>query len=209
MIIPNVGDENYTDTDDASINYSVESVDSAYLLGESGEVAISGILFDITDPVSSSDYDEIYCSNSNIWDITKSTSCKTLSSFVTAIYNSTFTTGTKLTLGNTLSHFKVAAQLNSAVSGLSGSTPTFSWTKQGGGGYSYQNNSFKLAFYNSSYGLITRIDCGNVASKTLSTAQWNAIKATGSPVYCCVETFQTSWPVTGAYYSNLITIDIP
>ena len=208
MNIPNVGDKNYTDTEDASINYSVESVASAYLLGESGEVAVSGILFDITDPSSSSDYDEIYCSNSNIWDITKSNNCKTLSSFVTAFYNSTFTTQTKLKLGKTLSHFKVAAQLNSSVSGLSGTTPTFTWTKQGSNATSYQNNSFKLAFYDSSYGLISRINCGNVTSKTLTSAQWNTIKATGSTVYCCVEAYQTSTPSTGPYYSNLIIISL-
>ncbi|MBO4770692.1 MAG: hypothetical protein J5563_07935 [Clostridia bacterium] len=205
MNIPNVGDECYSDTDDANIYYSIESVDSDYLLGESGEVAVSGILYDITDPTNSSDNDEIYCSNSNIWYIIKNNTCQTLSSFVTSFYNSSFTTQTKLKLGKTLSHFKVAALLSSTVNIAYGSNPTFSWVKQGGS-VNYQNGSFSLAFYDSSYNLILKTSSTTESSQTLTTVQWNQIKNSGSTVYCCVETYQTTAPTTGPYYSNRISI---
>ena len=208
MNIPNVGDENYTDTIDAIIDYNIESVEAAYLLGESGEIAVSAILYDITDPSNSSDHDNICCDNSSIWNTIKSNSCKSLSAFITAFYNGNYTTETQLNLGQTLSHFKVAAQLNSSVSGLSGSTPTFSWVKQGGSN-NYQNNSFRLAFYDASNNLILRTSTVTGTSQTLTSQQWNQIKNAGTTVYCCVETRQTTSPTTGVYYSNLITITTP
>ena len=206
MGIPNVGDEYYTDTVDSTNNYSIEYVENLYLLGESGEIAVSAILYDITDPSNLSDNDEIYCDNSGIWNIVKNSECKTLSSFITAFYNSNFPLQVKLKLGKTLTHFRVSADLSDIIAGFDGSSPTFSWTKQGGSS-SYTNNYFTLAFYNSSYSLICRISAGNVSSRTLNPIIWNTICNSGSTVYCCVEAYQTLEPQTGAYYSNVLTIN--
>ena len=206
MNIPTVGDTYYNNL--SGINYDIEILPSGKIKGEANEATVAATLYDITDGYSTSDYDNTYCSNSNIWNITKNNNCTTLSEFITAFYNSGFTIQVKLGLGTTLSHHQIAAQLFSP-SGLNTNTPMFTWDAQGGS-VNYPNNSFKLVFYNSSYGYITTIDCGNMTSVTLTANKWNEIKSTGSTVYCYIETRQTSAvPHTGPYYSNLITINIP
>lgn len=207
--IPNVGDTHYQDTDDTSIDYDIEFPINSHKKGEANEVAVSAVLYDITDGknTSSTENDNVYCSNKDVWNITKSSKATTLSEFITAFYNSGFTTQVKLNLGSTLSHYAVAAKLNTSPTGLSTSTPTFSWSKQGGS-TSYPNNRFRLAFYNSSYNLILRTGYLNATSQTLTSSQWTQIKNSGSTVYCCVETYQTSSPQTGWYYSNMITLNL-
>ena len=208
LSIPNVGDTEYSDTVDVSIDYDIETVDADYLLGESGEVAVSGVLYDLTDSSNSSDSDSIYCYFSDIWNITKANDCTTLSSLITGIYNAGYTTNAKLRIGITLTHFKVAASLNDAPSNMNTGTPTFSWTPQGGSA-NYPNNSFRLAFYDEDYNLTLRTGYTTGNTYTLSSTQWSTITAASTTIYCCVETSQTSTPSTGAYYSNLIEIENP
>ena len=207
--IPNVGDTRYQETVDSTLDYDIETLESKRTLGEANEATVAAILYDITDGrnTSNTENDYIYCSNKDIWNMTKSNHPTTLSEFVTAFYNSTFTTQAKLSLGSTLSQYIVAAKLNASPTGLSTGTPTFSWVKQGGSTL-YPNNRFRLAFYNSSYELILRTSYLNATSQTLTSSQWTQIINSGSTIYCCVETFQTSAPQTGWYYSNLITLDL-
>ena len=207
--IPNVGDTRYQDTVDASIDYDIEFLPSNRRIGEANEATVSAVLYDITDVknTASNENDNVYCSNKDVWNITKSSKATTLSEFITAFYNSGFTTQVKLNLGSTLSHYVVAAKLNTTPTGLTTSTPSFSWSKQGGSTL-YPNNRFRLAFYNSSYNLILRTSYLNATSQTLTSSQWTQIKNSGSTVYCCVETYQTSTPQTGWYYSNLITLNL-
>lgn len=205
--IPNVGDTEYSDTVDASINYDIETVDDGYLLGEAGEVAVSGVLYDLTDPSSSSDYDSIYFYFSDIWNITKANDCTTLSSLITGIYNAGYTTYAKLRIGNTLTHFKVAANLHDNPSSVYDETPTFSWAVQGGS-TKYPNNSFRLSFYDEQYNLILTVYTTG-STYTLTSSQWSTVASASLTIYCCVETSQTNSPYTGAYYSNLIHIEFP
>ncbi len=203
--IPNVGDTKYTDTVDVSIEYCIENVCASYLLGESGEIAVSGILYDVTDSVDINDYDWVYCSNADVWNIIKNSGCMTLSSFISTFNNASFSTQTKLRLGITLSHFKVSALLDETISFSPGPGPTFSWEKQGGSNL-YQNSSFSLVFYDSSYNQICLIPAGNTTSKTVNIALWNSIVNSGQTAYCSVISYQTDTPQTGGYFSNLLTI---
>lgn len=208
LSIPNVGDTFYQDTDDITIEYDIEFLPSEYRLGEANEATVAAVLYDITDGINtaSDENDNVVCLNITVWNITKSSHCTTLSEFITAFYNSTFTTQVKLNLGSTLSHYAVAAKLYTPA-GLSTSTPSFGWSKQGGS-TSYPNNRFRLAFYDSSYNLILRTNYLDSTSQRLTSSQWAQIKNSGSTAYCCVETYQTSTPQTGWYYSNLYTINL-
>ena len=204
--IPNVGDTSYQDTDDATINYNIEFLPNSRKLGEANEAAVAAVLYDITDPKNSSDSDNIYCGDGNIWNIIKNNNCTTLSEFVTSFYSSGYNQMTKLSFGATLSNYKVAAYLNSSPTGLTTSTPKFTWSKQGGS-TTYPNNKFRLNFYDSAYALILSTSYVNSTSQTLNATQWNQVKSCGPVIYCCVETYQTQAPQTGKYNSNLITID--
>lgn len=206
--IPNVGDTVYQDTEDNIVEYDIEFLESKYRLGEANEAAVSAVLYDITDGINTAgnENDYIACNNTEIWSITKSSHCTTLSEFIAAFNNSAFTTQVKLNLGSTLSQYSVAAKLYTPA-GLSTSTPSFGWSKQGGS-TSYPNNRFRLAFFDSSYNLILWTNYVNSTSQELTSSQWTRIKNSGSTAYCCVETCQTSTPQTGRYYSNLITINL-
>lgn len=209
--IPNVGDSAYQDDEGSYIiEFDIETPLAEYKLGEANEVSVAAILFDITDGIntSSGENDYISCADIDIWNLTISNKPTSLSDFINAFNNSTFSQQVKLGLGSILSNYKVAARLDASPSGLSTDTPTFTWTKQGGSNL-YPNNYFRLTFFDSSYNLILSTCYSNVDNFTLTASAWNLIRNTGSTIYCCVYVSQTSTPQTGWYQSNLITINPP
>lgn len=201
--IPNVGDTHYQDIG-TSIDLDIENLPSYYWKGEANEATVCAVLYDMTDGHNSSEDDHVYFANNNIWDITKSNHCTTLSQFITAFYAASFPFSTRLDLGSTLSRYKVAAKPN-APTGITTNTPTFSWVNQGGS-VNYPNNKFRLAFYDHNYNLILRTDYTTASSQVLTAAQWTQIKNADSTVYYLVESKQTNSPETGSYYSTKKTL---
>lgn len=199
LYIPNVGDTLYQDVY-PSYTYSLdlENLPSSYWLGEANEATVCAVLYDMTDGYNSSEGDNIWLANNNVWDITKSSHCKTLSEFITAFYASGFSNSTRLSLGSTLSRYKVAA---SPYAVSSNNPPTFSWNAQGGSN-SYPNNQFRVVFLNSSYNTILTTGYTTSNSIQLTASQWNLIQNTHSTVYYYIETKQTDTTApTGPYYS--------
>ena len=203
--IPNVGDTRYQDTVDASINTDIEILASNMRLGEANEATVAAVLYDITDGINASENDNVQCNNTYVWSLTKTNQCKSLSAFINAFNNSSsINTQTKINLGAILSLYKVSSALE-PPSGTVSTPMTFSWIAQGGS-INYPNNSFRLAFYDSSYNLILRTSYGSSLTRTPTTSQWNQIISSGGTVTCCVESRQTGSPVTGPYYSNSVLI---
>lgn len=208
-VIPYVGDTVYTDSVDGGFEYDIENVDSDYLLGEGNEVTVSGILYDLTDPKNTLDYDNTYFSYTDVWNITKSNYCSTLSDLFYGIYNATYSTSAKLSTGNILTHFNVSAFLSDNPTGLDGDTPRFSWQAQGGS-TEYPNNYFSVSFFDEDYNLVYQTSYVPVLYYLLTSFEWDNIDALTSDVfYCCVQTKQNGNPTTGPYYSNMITVTKP
>ena len=211
--IPYVGDSNYTNIEDTSTYYDINLetlfFDNNYLLlGEGNEISIAGALYDMTDPQNITDYDNTYCAAETIFEILEENQSNTFSEFVSAFLNSTYGTNTKLYYGLVLSHIKMSAYL-STPTGINSNSPTFNWIAQGGS-TRYPNNTFRIAFYNSSFNLITRTSYTTNTTLTLSSTVWNMVKQNaGTTIYCCVETNQSDNPQTGVYYSNLVAITNP
>lgn len=207
MNIPNVGDTHYKDIG-TTIDEDIEYLATNRRKGEANEATVCAVLYDMTDGYDSSEDDNVWFSNSDIWNITKSSNCTTLSEFITAFYASTFPFYTRLNLGSTLTRYNVAAALNSPT-GLNTNTPTFSWTPQGGS-VNYPNNSFSLVFYNSNYETILETDDTTSTSRQLTSNEWSSIKNSTSTVYYLVKAKQTpslnTEPETGPYYSTKMTL---
>ena len=199
-----VGDTLYQDSEDVNISYDIENPASGYRKGEANEATVSAVLYDITDPINTSEEDQIYINNSTVWNITKNNHCTTLSEFINAFNASTsISKSNKVKLGSTLSRYCVSAKLNNMV--VSGNTVTFTWYKQGGSS-EYGNNSFRLVFYDDSFNLLYTTSYTNGTSQSISKSQWDSLFSNApNAVYSCIQTRQTSSPTTGPYYSNVIT----
>lgn len=200
LYIPNVGDTHYQDIG-TGIDLDLELLPSSYWKGEANEATVCAVLYDMTDVPDSSEGDNVWFANDNIWDITKNSNCTTLSEFLSAFYVAGFTISPVLNLGSTLSRYNVAADPSSPT-GLNTNTPTFYWSAQGGS-VDYPNNSFRLVFYDSNFNHILSTSYTSSTNQTLTSSQWTQIKNASSVRYYYVETKQTDSPITGPYKSIL------
>ena len=205
LYIPNVGDSLYQDKCiNYTASYDLEYLASSYWLGEANEATVSAVLYDMTDGYDSTEDDNIYISNSDIWNIIKNNHCQTLSEFVYAFYSFGYSPYTKYSLGSTLSRYKVAANLNNVTIPLNDS-PTFSWIAQGGSSY-FPNNRFELVILDNNYNFICSSGILYYASNYhISSTTWNNIKNNYSTIHYYVTAKQTDQTVTGPYYSTLKT----
>lgn len=200
LYIPNVGDTHYQDIG-TGIDLDLELLPSGYWKGEANEATVCAVLYDMTDVPDSSEGDNVWFANDNIWAITKNNNCTTLSEFLSAFYVAGFEISPVLNLGSTLSRYKVAADPSNPT-GLNTNTPTFYWSAQGGS-VDYPNNSFRLVFYDSNLNYILSTSYTSSTSQTLTSSQWTQIKNASTVRYYYVETEQTNTPSTGPYKSIL------
>ena len=205
MNIPNVGDILYQDTVDQEIEYSIESKpNEVEHWGEANETAVSAVLFDITDGINTNEADYISVPNASIWNVLKNNSPKSLSEFVGDYRSSSSISAyNRARLGSTLTQYEVAAKLTGYT--VSDNTVTFTLIKQGGS-TEYGNNSFRIVFFNSSFGIIYATNYFNSTTLEISRTMWDPFVNSTSPMYICIETKQTDSPITGPYYSNLIPV---
>ncbi len=207
--IPYVGDSFYSDYENTAINSDLENMDTTLLLGEAGEMAVAGVLYDMSDPRSASDNDDIYMNVSDLWNIVTnpSTQCYTFSEFMQRVRTAGYSTDAILRLGTTLTHFKMAALPGTYryYNGL----PIISWTHNSGS-TRYPHNSFIFAFYDTNKNLILRTSILYGGSMSLNHDQWQQIlNAEGDEFYYCIETYQSADPTTGPYFSTLRMISKP
>ena len=191
--------------------YSLETLPDNYNHGEAGEGSVSAILYDLTDPVNSNDEDFISLSDSFLWTLITVNHCTKLSDLVSALYgSSSLTVQQKLSLGTTLAQYKVAPRLDSYIdlTMLGNNTPVFYWDGQGGSSL-YPNNVFRLAVYDSSFNQVFITGYLTTTSYQFSITDWLIVKSYGPVSYVCIEAVQTNSPVTGPYYSNVVTVNNP
>lgn len=232
--IDHVGDLYYTDIDYAkpewTINVSLESPDiSKFQYGESNEIAVAAVLFDLAD--SGNDNDEnIELGFGFLWNFINDTQCKTLPDFLNALFLQGNLSGAqKREINRILTMYDVAPEPLSPDDNKSylmySATPVFEWNKNGGEcghqeegqpSCDYSNNLFVLEFYNADYeliyttpqvqGVLYKFTC----SYAFSNAEWaTLLNLADGVVHWTVKAWQTTEFATGPYSSEYRTLNVP
>lgn len=196
--VPNAGDSRYQDTDDASIDYSLES--AARSAGEDDELSVQRILFDVYDPVDAADADHLAAGAKVVWDAIDAANPRTLSDAVTAL-RSTLKPEQIPLLGLVLTTHAAAPKPTAPADQqtvTAASAPTFQWTPQGGGP-KYRYNSFTVEFYDEAWARVFTSPVLTKPAYTPGATQWQTILGSRQTVRWVVSGSNTAAPRTGPY----------
>jgi hypothetical protein len=191
--IPNVGDTQYTDTEDNTLDIDLAS-DGNDSLGEDNETSVMRMLFD------SANGNRRVGSASDIWNILVDRKPLSLSDAWQAIV-------TKLdgrafgSLGFIASKHHVAPSPILPADGANGfnSPPTFTWERNGGG-EAHRNNQFTLQLVNKERQILTEIGPLSDSPFQPNSDDWNRAPA-ADLVYWIVVGANSDSPATGPYLS--------
>lgn len=213
--IPRVGDSSYSDTEDITLSYSLETQTGGASLGEDNELAVSRVLYDLYDPTSSDDGgDRVALGDQTIWNNVESAHAHTLSAAWAALIAGRSAREQAL-YGAILSEHNVAPDPTSPANDETvapDSPPTFEWDANGAGP-SFRCNEFTVAFYDSAWNLIfespqvtTTAGPGGypaTAEYTPTEEEWETIltgvDVSGMVVNWVVRGGNTNAPGTGTY----------
>lgn len=201
-----------------------------YTYGESNEIAVAAVLFDLADSGNAND-ENIELGFGFLWNFINDTQCKTLPDFLNALFLQGNLSGAqKREINSILSMYEIAPEPLSPNDNVdysfSSSVPTFEWYKNGGATgtrdensttvYDYSNNLFVLEFYNDDYELIyttpqVQGDPGQGrCSYALSNAEWaTLLNLADGVVHWTVKAWQTTEFTTGPYSSEYRTLNVP
>jgi hypothetical protein len=195
--IPNVGDTRYTDTEDSNLDFDLASNDGVGSLGEDNEVSVMRVLYDVGQAKSG-----IGLSPSDVWNILVAAKPVTFSSALTAI-DTNETLKQIVLVGYLSSKHKIAPLVRPTQLGptLPDSSPTLTWTANGGG-VKHRNNQFTLRFYDSSMKLILKSDTISTTRYQPTVSQWKRLRD-GGFAFWLVTGVNNDAPPTGPYYSGL------
>lgn len=168
--IPNVGDYNYTDTIDSTLNYSIRTPSA---IGEANERDVSYMLIMLTDYFDSKNGVDGY---KYIWNTAKSAGCESFSEFYNALVgkseNNNYTTMNQI--GQYAQNAKISPTV-SCTNNNSTACPTFTINTIGNSNFDY---SYSLHFATSSLTNQLNISPISGASYTLSPDQLNLLMTT-------------------------------
>ena len=201
-----------------------------YTYGESNEIAVAAVLFDLADSGNAND-ENIELGFSFLWNFINDTQCKTLPDFLNALFLQGNLSGAqKREINSILTMYEIAPEPLSPNDNVdysfSSSVPTFEWYKNGGATgtrdensttvYDYSNNLFVLEFYNADYELIyttpqVQGDPGrDECTYTFSNAEWaTLLNLADGVVRWTVKAWQTTEFTTGPYSSEYRTLNVP
>ncbi|MDR0832415.1 MAG: hypothetical protein LBM99_05920, partial [Bacillales bacterium] len=214
--IPNVGDVNYTDTEDWYYNVNLETLATQIdtelyspsfvqtTFSEASENGIISLLYDIADSSISEAYDILSYGHENLFDFYISQKKNTLSLFINQLYSSVNINS----IGKLLEFYHVSS-LPSSPSNNSfvGSTsPTLTWVSQGGIGI-YQNNSFVIVITDPEGNVLHTSSTLTSNSYLIPYHVWNYIYSQNFDfIQWRVESYQTIAYTTGKYVSSTFSI---
>ena len=210
--IPNVGDTSYTDTEDSTLSYSLESNSGILSAGEDDELSVQRILFDLFDAADDTgDTRDVALGDQALWDLVTNANAVTLGELYTA-----------LTAGQTLAEradegcifetHKVAPKITAPAdkSQTTSTPPAITWARNGLGP-SFRNNRFTVVFYDATENqqlFVSPTVTGT--SYTPSQATWNAIlNDNSSRIQVVVRGGNAAAPVTGPTSSCNIELRQP
>jgi hypothetical protein len=207
--IPFVGDTHYTDTEDANIDYDLETQTGGFpgfeirSVGEDDEASVQRILWDLFDTSDDDGDHGVTLGDRAIISALESAHAGSLSEAFAAL-----TTGRPIAdvaqIGCVFAEHRVAPALTQPADGalVSSGVPTFEWSPNGGGP-SFRNNLFVVEVYDSTFSKRLLASAPQSATSfTPSRNQWNAVvRAANGELRWLVLGSQLDDPVTGPYVS--------
>lgn len=195
--VPLVGDDRYQDTEDASIDVSLET---AGTLGEDNEVTNMGVLWDLYDSNADAG-DKVALGDVSIWNTLDAGNPTTLSAAYKLFAPDDGANSNPVNC--IFSELNVAPKLDGPAQVLSGATspsPTLTWTAGNGGGF--KNDKFVVEYRGATNEvLFTSPEIGDL-TYTAPDADWKAVneRARGL-INVTVVARQSAAPETGKYRS--------
>ena len=198
--IPNVGDTRYQDTEDASIDYNLESLVGGSSAGEDNELSVQRALWDLYD-ANADMRDNVSLGQIVVWNTLVEAHAHTLSEAWNAF--AVAKTVKQLTeLGAIFADQSVAPDPTNPPDGATvNATTVFQW-KANGAGPSFRLNQFKVQFYNADFStLLFQSAVLNTPSYTPTAGELATIQGLPTGSKWIVRGSNTSAPTTGEYVS--------
>ncbi len=205
MGIPNVGDLSYTETDEESFSYSLESQLTYNSKGEDCELTVQRILWDIYDGNDDSGDQGVSIDDITIWNLIDAADPENLWEAYEALMAGR-TVQQQADIGGILSEHNVAPDPTAPADdadAIRTSIPTFEW-EANGGGPSNRNNRFFVEFYDHTFTTrVFRSEELTATSFSPTQLHWDEIlRNSGSVINWVVLGEQTNSPTTGPYMSG-------
>jgi hypothetical protein len=198
--VPRVGDDRYQDTEDISVDYSLETTTGAEPLGEDNEAAIARALWDAYDN-QDDDGDSLSLGDQVIWtrlDALTSTRFSDAWDAVVGPLGAAQTAESGCIAGQWGMAPRPTAPADNIRLDPSDPPPTFRWSA-GGGGPSFRNDAFVVRFWTSDFSSeVLATPPITTTSYSPSSSEWATITSR-SGVRWTVEGTQTDAPQTGPY----------
>ena len=200
--VPRVGDVNYNDTEDITVNYSLETQTDGRR-GEDNETAVQRMLWDLFDSNSDS-RDNISINDQTLFDRINAADPDHLSQAWAALRNG-------LSPADDLAHGAVAADhgvgpqlATPANNGIARPNTVFSWNAGVGCNVmTAGGNSFDLVFFHpTTLARILTVPNLTAANHQLTLAQYQSLVASARQVRFAVEGRNTANPATGPYLGD-------
>ena len=200
--VPTVGDSYYR-----SYNGANNDLNSEYSLkGEACERDIMYFLYHLWDTNNTGNWDNITLSDDYLWDI-MCNNPENLSELVELLFNDYNVDENDL--GLMLKELKISASDLQKNQFTDNYPPTFSWNKNGYAvtyqniEYGFNNDKFKLEFYDVTRSFIFETNDIYTNSYTLSQSQWNQLLSVQTNYYYVrIKSYATLGYVTGPYTSS-------
>jgi hypothetical protein len=209
--VPRVGDVNYDDTEDITVNYSLETQTDGRR-GEDNETAVQRMLWDLFDAASDS-RDNISVSDQTLFDRINAADPDNLSQAWAALRNG-LSAADDLAYGGVAADHGVGPQLTGpANNSIARPNTVFSWNAGVGcNGMTFGGNSFDLVFFHpTTLGRILTVPNLTTTSHQLTLAQYQSLVGATRQVRFAVEGRNTANPATGPYLGDnfLATLNRP
>lgn len=209
--VPDAGDLFYTDTEDSTLNYSLELETGK---GEDNEISVCGALWDLYDTASDG-LDSYSMSDKTMFATLKSAAAKHVGAAWEALAAS-LDNARRVEVGGVFAQSNIAPLPEAPADHFTptASRPAFKW-KKNGGGTPNPLNEFVLRFYSPDLTtLIFEKNVGDVAEYTPTEEEWATILGGGGQVKWLVAGKNTTAPATpggtlGYYWSPARSIGSP
>lgn len=204
--IQSVGDAQHFSYNGANIDYETTTgVFYPYRKSANGEAcegAVIGVLWDLFDPANES-HDFLYFGHKTMWDLIKNSKATTFSELV-SYFNRIYPQNTVFALGKMLTHYGMA--VSNIQCQFMGNYRRYYWMPNGTSS-ELPNNKFTVIFYD---GVGVEIFRRDTLMDSLIIYQEDVEKikdCTGATYSVAVIAYQTGYPETGPYYSDLTTFN--
>ena len=200
--IPTVGDDRYSDTDDADLDYDLEVPVSNEGIGEDGEIAVQRFLWDVFDSARDNG-DEVALGDRPVNSALTAGKAVTFSQAYAALVRDV-PPRMRAAIGCIAAQQRISPRITAPAAGspLPAKPLTFEWVR-GGGGPKFRSNSFVVQFYDGSLTTLLHESpkLKDVTRFRPTDVTWQKVTSGRKKIAVIVRGTQTSPPVSGPYDS--------